>query len=86
MISQEQELLTRVARARPNRKTITDLYQRICADGRYSMDADKAMRLTADVLGVHPLEVGYAMPSIDVAEKIARGELPVRASLSKGEE
>lgn len=63
---------------RPDRKTITDLYVRVCADSQFTIDATKAMMLTADILGIHPLEVGYAMPSISVAESIAAGREALR--------
>jgi hypothetical protein len=60
---------------RPDRKLITDMFVRVCRDSGHSLDAVRAMTLTANILHIHPLEVGYAMPSLQAAQDIAAGRL-----------
>lgn len=66
-----------------DRKTITDLYVRLCRDSRFTLDAVQAMALTGTVLGLHPLVVWVNMPSFSTAEDIASGNHPVTRALSQ---
>jgi hypothetical protein len=58
------------------RKTITGLYIRICADSGYSLEFDRAAALAGNVLGIHPLEVYNAIGVLSTMQKIAVGDHP----------
>lgn len=58
------------------RKTVADLYLRVCRDSNWSIGAVSAATLTAKILRIHPLEVWLAMPSMSVMEDVASGTHP----------
>lgn len=55
------------------RKTITELYVRVCHDMRHDGDFDRAAKLVAGALKIHPLEVLNAV-GFDNMQRISRGE------------
>lgn len=58
------------------RDTIQQLFIRLCRDSGFRLDGVRAARLTAAVLGIHPLDVWLAMPCLDVMNDIAAGKHP----------
>lgn len=60
----------------PDRKTIQDIYIRVCRDSGFGLDYIAAAQLAAKVVGIHPLDIWIAMPSLSVMEEIATGAHP----------
>lgn len=65
---------------RPDRKTIQDIYIRICRDSGFQLSWDRAAHLAGQVGGFHALDVWNAMPSLDTMRQIAAGEHPAAHS------
>lgn len=61
---------------KPDRKTIQDLYIRICKDSAFQMDYAQAAALTANVLGTGALAVCDAF-GLDIMKQIANGTHPI---------
>ena len=62
---------------RRDRKMIRDTFIRICRDSRFSVEAQWAAAFSAQMLGIHPIEVWTAFGSIDTMKAIATGKHPV---------
>jgi hypothetical protein len=61
---------------RHERKTVQDVFIRVCRDSGYSMNAIKAAGVAAAAMKCHPLDVWLAMPSLYVMDEIAAGTHP----------
>lgn len=59
-----------------DRKTIQDVYIRVCKDSGFGLDMFMAAKIAADTLNISSLEIGFAF-GMDTLEKIAKGEHPV---------
>lgn len=59
-----------------NALKIRSLYLRVCRDSRYTISSGNAAILVAQMLGISPLEVWVAMPSLSVMDEIAAGAHP----------
>ena len=59
-----------------DRETKQQLFIRVCRDSGWRLDAIAAAKLTARVLGSHPMLIWAAMPSLDVMNEIAEGRHP----------
>ena len=58
------------------RKTIQDVFIRLCRDSAFTLPADRAASLAGVMLKCHPLEIWLAMPSYSAMEEIAAGTHP----------
>jgi hypothetical protein len=59
-----------------DRDTMQKVFIRICSDSKFSLDYVAAAQLAGKILGVHPLEVYGAFPSMSVMVKVSTGEHP----------
>jgi len=59
-----------------DRKLIQDTFIRISQDGGFKMDAYDVAKFVAQLLNIHPLEVGFAFSSLKLMEQVACGEHP----------
>ncbi len=59
---------------RHSKKTIVDLYCRVCEDSGHKMDSVQAAILVGKVLTILPLEVLGAVGSMQEMKKIAKGK------------
>lgn len=60
-----------------SRKTVQDVFIRVCRDSMWQIDAINAAKLTASVVGKHPLQVWSDVGSLDIMNQIAAGTHPV---------
>ena len=61
----------------PDRKTVQNLYIRICKDSGFYLNYIGAAILTGKVLNISPIEVWCHMGSFDTMQRIAKGTHPV---------
>lgn len=59
-----------------DRKTLQQLYIRVCRDSGFKLDLHRACALAAAAAGKHPMDIWLAMPSLDVMFEIAAGTHP----------
>lgn len=57
------------------RKTVQDVFIRVCRDSGFRLEATRAAHLAAKMLGISAFEVWTAM-DLDVMRRIASGEHP----------
>jgi hypothetical protein len=58
------------------RETIQQMFVRVCRDSGFKLDTMRAATLAARVLGISPLEIWIALPSLNVMDQIAAGTHP----------
>ena len=58
------------------RKTIQDLYIRICKDSKFNMGAIEVAIFAANVLNISPFEVYSAFSDLRTMNEVASGEHP----------
>lgn len=63
-------------RTETRRETTRQLYIRICQDSGFTLPFHRAVKLTADVLGIHPIDVWASFPYMQHMEWIADGTHP----------
>ena len=59
------------------RDLVQKIYIRVCCDSGFTLETPRAAALAAGVLGLSPLQIWMAMPSLDVMDKIAAGTHPI---------
>ena len=64
-----------------DRKTLQQIYVRVCRDRGFTLDLHRACSLAAMIAGKHPLDIWMAMPSLDVMFAIAAGDHPAAHAL-----
>lgn len=62
--------------SRTERKTVTDLYIRVCRDSSFSLGVVRSAQVVGSILGLHPLQVWMAVGSLDAMERVANGSHP----------
>jgi hypothetical protein len=60
----------------PSRELLQSLFIRVCRESGFKLDSVTAATLVAKTLGVSPLEIWVAMPSLTVMDEIAAGTHP----------
>lgn len=58
------------------RKLCQEIFISVCRDSKFSMDAVKAAKFAAAVIGTHPLVIWAAM-DMETMDRIAEGSHPV---------
>lgn len=62
-----------------DRKTITDLYVRVCRDSGHRIGWIQAAHLVAGILKISALQVWIAVGSLDAMQRVADGTHPAAA-------
>lgn len=58
------------------RKLIQDVYIRVCRDSGFRESFTRAAKITATLLGIHPLQVWVAFGRLETMEEVAAGTHP----------
>lgn len=58
------------------RKTVQDVFVRVCRDSGFTLGSVQAANVAARALKCHPLQVWLAMPELAVMDEIAAGRHP----------
>lgn len=59
------------------RDLVQQVFIRVCRDSGFTLATQEAAALAAGALGLSPLQIWMAMPSLDVMDKIAAGTHPI---------